>query len=45
MDSTDSRLPHPNLVTLTYIIYGLHLFSVITGLITTAAIVTAFLTG
>ena len=36
---------NPNLVTLTYAIYGLHLFSVVTGLITTAFIVTAFLTG
>ena len=34
-----------NLVALTYLIYGLHLFSVITGLITSAFIVTAFLTG
>ncbi len=34
-----------NLVTLTYIIYGLHVFSAVTGIITSAAVVTAFLTG
>lgn len=34
-----------NLVTLTYLIYGLHLFSAITGIISSAAVVTAFLTG
>jgi len=34
-----------NMVSLTYIIYGLHLASVATGLMTTAFIVTAFLTG
>ena len=36
---------NPNLVTLTYAIYALHLFSAVTGLITTAFIVTMFLTG
>ena len=35
----------PNLVTLTYLIYGLHLFSAVTGIISSAAVVTAFLTG
>lgn len=34
-----------NLVSLTYVIYGLHLFSAVTGIISSAAIVTAFLTG
>ena len=34
-----------NLVTLTYLIYGLHIFSAVTGIITSAAVVTAFLTG
>lgn len=34
-----------NLVSLTYIIYGLHLFSAINGLLGTAFIVTAFLSG
>lgn len=37
--------PSPNLVLLTYVIYGLHLFGAITGVVTTAAVVTAFLTG
>lgn len=36
---------NPNLETLTYVIYGLHLFSAVTGIISSAAIVTAFLTG
>lgn len=36
---------NPNLVILTYVIYGLHLFSAITGVISSALIVTAFLTG
>ena len=36
---------NPNLVMLTYVIYGLHLFSAITGVISSALIVTAFLTG
>ena len=35
----------PGLVSLTYVIYGLHLFSAITGVLTSAAVVTAFLTG
>ena len=37
--------PSDNMVNLTYLIYGLHLFSAITGVMTTAFIVTAFLTG
>ncbi len=37
--------PSGNLVTLTYVIYGLHLFSAVTGVLTTATIMTAFLTG
>ncbi len=37
--------PSANLVLLTYVIYGLHLFGAITGVVTTAAVVTAFLTG
>lgn len=39
------QTPSGNLVTLTYVIYGLHLFSAISGVLTTAAVVTAFLTG
>lgn len=37
--------PSSNMILLTYVIYGLHLFGAVTGLITSAAIVTAFLTG
>jgi uncharacterized membrane protein len=37
--------PPQGLVTLTHIIYGLHAFSALTGLLGTAFIVTAFLTG
>ncbi|NND67356.1 MAG: hypothetical protein HKN19_07205 [Halioglobus sp.] len=39
------RPANSNLVALTYLIYGLHLFSAVTGIITSAAVVTAFLTG
>lgn len=39
------RQPDPNLVTLTYVIYTLHLFSAISGLLSSALIVTAFLSG
>ncbi len=43
----DSGLARPpqGLVTLTHVIYGLHAFSALTGLLGTAFIVTAFLTG
>jgi uncharacterized membrane protein len=37
--------PSANMVNLTYLIYGLHLFSAINGVLTTAFIVTAFLSG
>jgi uncharacterized membrane protein len=42
---TQLALPGNNLVTLTHVVYGLHAFSAIIGVITAAAIVTAFLTG
>lgn len=42
---TQLALPADNLVTLTHVVYALHAFSAITGLTTTAFIVTAFLTG
>src|SRR5919107_6251690 len=46
MSSAPSGLvPHPGLVTLTHVIYGLHAFSALTGLLSPALIVTAFLTG
>jgi uncharacterized membrane protein len=38
-------VPRQGLVTLTHVIYGLHAFSVLTGIITSALIVTAFLLG
>lgn len=41
----DAKPVSANLVTLTYVIYCLHLFSAITGVMTSAAVVTAFLTG
>ena len=37
--------PSSNLVNLTYLIYGLHLFSAINGVLTSAFVVTAFLSG
>jgi uncharacterized membrane protein len=38
-------LPRPGLVTLTHVIYALHAFSAVTGMVSAALIVTAFLTG
>ena len=38
-------VPRQGLVTLTHVIYALHAFSVVTGIITSALIVTAFLLG
>jgi uncharacterized membrane protein len=40
-----SEAPRDSLVRLTHIIYGLHAFSAVMGVISSAAIVTAFLTG
>jgi len=37
--------PSSNLVTLTYIIYGLHFFSALNGVLSSAFILTAFLSG
>jgi uncharacterized membrane protein len=46
MSSLPSGLvPRPGLVTLTHVIYALHAFSALTGIITAALVVTAFLTG
>ncbi len=39
------KVPASGLVTLTHVIYGLHAFTVISGLMTPVFIVTAFLTG
>jgi uncharacterized membrane protein len=36
---------NPRLVTLTHVIYALHAFSALTGMVSAAMIVTAFLTG
>jgi uncharacterized membrane protein len=38
-------LPREGLVTLAHVIYGLHAFSALTGMLSPAMIVTAFLTG
>ena len=38
-------MPREGLITLAHVIYGLHAFSALTGLLSTAMIVTAFLTG
>jgi uncharacterized membrane protein len=37
--------PRPSLVTLTHVIYGLHAFSLLTGILGVATVVGAFLTG
>ena len=42
---TATREPNPSLITLTHVIYGLHAFSLLTGIIGAATIVGAFLTG
>jgi uncharacterized membrane protein len=38
-------MPREGLVTLTHVLYALHAFSAVTGMLTPALIVTAFLTG
>ena len=46
MSSAPSGLvPRSGLVTLAHVIYGLHAFSAVTGLVSPALVVTAFLTG
>ena len=45
MTQAISNQPSSNLVSLTYIIYFLHLFSAVTGVLTPAFVLTAFLTG
>jgi uncharacterized membrane protein len=42
---TDTIAPAPSLLTLTHVIYALHAFSLVTGIITTASVVGMFLTG
>jgi uncharacterized membrane protein len=41
----DANVPREGLITLAHVIYGLHAFSAVTGLVGTATIVGAFLTG
>ena len=43
--ATGQALPPQGLLTLTHVIYGLHAFSALTGLLGAAFIVTAFLSG
>ena len=43
--SPSGLVPREGLVTLTHVIYALHAFSAVTGIISSALIVTAFLTG
>ncbi len=46
MSSAPSGLvPREGLITLTHVMYGLHAFSALTGILTPALVVTAFLTG
>ena len=42
---TSVRLPSEGLVTLTYVIYALHAFSALSGLLSSAMVVVAFLSG
>src|SRR5438105_12276333 len=45
LSAPSGLVPREGLVTLTHVIYGLHAFSAVMGLLTPAMIVTAFLTG
>jgi uncharacterized membrane protein len=45
MSSPSGLVPREGLVTLAHVIYALHAFSAVTGLLSPAMIVTAFLTG
>jgi uncharacterized membrane protein len=45
MESPPGLVPRPGLVTLTHVIYALHAFSAVIGMVSAALIVTAFLTG
>jgi uncharacterized membrane protein len=45
MSAPSGLVPREGLVTLTHVIYGLHAFSALTGLLSSALIVTAFLSG
>ena len=43
--ATATAEPRESLITLAHVIYGLHAFSLVTGIITAATVVGAFLTG
>ena len=45
MSTPSGLVPREGLVTLAHVIYGLHAFSAVTGMLSPAMIVTAFLTG
>jgi uncharacterized membrane protein len=45
MSAPSGLVPREGLVTLAHVIYGLHAFSALSGMLTPAMIVTAFLTG
>ena len=45
MSAPSGLVPRPGLVTLAHVIYALHAFSAVTGIISSALIVTAFLSG
>jgi uncharacterized membrane protein len=45
MHESPTLAPSDSLITLSHVIYALHAFNVLTGLMTSAFIVTAFLTG
>lgn len=44
MNDNTTQAPE-NLITLTHVMYGLHIFSALTGMLSAAFVVTAFLTG
>ena len=45
MSAPTGLVPRQGLVTLAHVIYGLHAFSAVTGMVSPALVVTAFLTG
>jgi uncharacterized membrane protein len=45
MSAPSGLVPREGLITLAHVIYGLHAFSALTGMLSPAMIVTAFLTG
>ena len=45
MSAPSGLVPRPGLVTLAHVIYALHAFGAVTGMVSAALVVTAFLTG